>query len=161
MSDENATPIEVSRVRRAAATLFNRVWELLDEAARTPELDAEMIRAAVGSKTLWELVGGPREACIGEWQIARVYAELGMGRFAAAHAEAAVGLAADGSLGSFLLASSHEGAARAAMVAGDADAFERHRAASESAGAQIVDADDRAVWKADFETLKAPARESS
>lgn len=149
--------IEAAAIRREASRLFNRVWELLDTRGRSSEQDAEMIRAAIASRTLWGLVGGPREACIGEWQTARVYETLREGRLAGPHADAAVTLAEREELGEFLVASAHEAAARAATVAGNAEDFAEHHAASAEAGERITDPEERAIWRSDFDSLRPPA----
>lgn len=155
----------INAVRNRAATLFNRVWELLDKGAGRSALEVrEMVHAAHASRALWEVAGGAREGSIGEWQIARVYAELGDGGASMYHALLAVGLAEGdgegqgegGDIGAFLRASAREGAARAAVVLGDAAAFDEHAARSREHAAGIEDAEERELWAADFGALERP-----
>ena len=44
-------------LRRLAADLFNRVWELLDLPGRSRDEDDEMVHAAHASRYLWGRVG--------------------------------------------------------------------------------------------------------
>lgn len=115
-----------------------------------------MIHAAHASRHHWGLAGEARNWCIGEWQIARVYATLGRAEPARFHAAEALRLAEERALGPFLLACAHEGLARAAMVAGEMPAFDTHFAEAERVGAQIKDDADREVWSADMASLKRP-----
>lgn len=85
-----------------------------------------------------------------------VYATLERAEASRFHAAEALRLAEAHSLGAFLVASAHEGLARAAMVARDTAAFDAHVAAAERAGAAITDDGDREVWRADMESLKRP-----
>ena len=142
--------------RRLAVELFNSVWKLIDKPDRMAEEDLAMIHAAHASRYHWGVAGLAKNWCIGEWQIARVYAALGRAEPSRFHAAEALRLAVASDLGAFLLASAHEGMARAAMIAGDAAEFDRHVAESRRLGAQITDEEDRQIWKADLESLKRP-----
>ena len=115
-----------------------------------------MIHAAHASRHHWGIAGEPKNWCIGEWQIARVYATLGRAEPSRFHAAEALRLAEAHDLGPFLLAAAHEGLARAAMVAGDAAEFDRHIAESKRIGAAIADEEDREIWHADVDSLKRP-----
>lgn len=142
--------------RRLAARLFNEVWRLLDRPDRSADDDTAMLHAAHASRHHWQGAGGPREWAIGEWQISRVYAVLGRAEPAAHHARLCLGLAERHALGAFLEAEAHEAAARAAMAAGDAQAFDRSLAAADAAAARIRGEEDRRVFAADRATLRRP-----
>lgn len=142
--------------RRLAVDLFNEVWRLIEKTDRTHDEELAMIHAAHASRHHWGIAGEAKNWCIGEWQIARVYSTLGRAEPARFHAAEALRLAEDHALGPFLTASAHEGLARAAMVAGDAGAFDDHLAKSQRAGAQITDDEDRQIWRADIDSLKRP-----
>ena len=133
-----------------AATLFNRVWTLLDRAERTGAEDVEMIHLVHASRAHWQAAGGPREWAIGEWQVARVYCAVGRAEPALFHARLAADLAADGGLGAFLAASTQEGLARALRLAGEAEDAARVEAAARSWLDRIEDAEERAVVEADL-----------
>lgn len=142
--------------RRLGVDLFNEVWRLIEKTDRSAEDDLAMIHAAHASRHHWQIAGDAKNWCIGEWQIARVYSTLGRAEPARFHAAEALRLAQAHVLGPFLTASAHEGLARAAMVAGDFAAFDRHFAEAQRSGAGIADDEDRQVWRADMELLKRP-----
>ena len=60
-----------------AGKLFNRTWELIDLAERTPDQELEMIHSAHASRLHWQNIGGPEQWAIGGWQCARGYCEVG------------------------------------------------------------------------------------
>ena len=153
---EHDRPADAVDHRRLAVDLFNSVWKLIDKSDRTPAEDLAMIHAAHASRHHWGIAGVAKNWCIGEWQIARVYATLGRAEPSRFHAAQALRLAEANDLGPFLLASAHEGIARAVMVAGDVAEFDRHIAESRRLGAQITDEEDREIWKADLESLRRP-----
>jgi hypothetical protein len=136
--------------RHYAITFFNQVWTLLDQDNRSAEEADLMVHMAHASRAHWQVAGGAREWAIGEWQIARVYAELGRAEPALYHAKAAMALAGEGQLGPFQSASAREGLARALIIAGEPDAG---RAMADEARALlplIKDAEERDVIKADL-----------
>jgi hypothetical protein len=63
--------------RKVAAACFNRAWDYLDMKERSPNDDLEMLNAAHSSRYHWGLVGTPEKRAVGDWQISRVYADLG------------------------------------------------------------------------------------
>ena len=108
-------------VRTLAASLFNRTWDLLELDSRTTEQDEEMVHAAHASRHHWGQVGEPINLARGDWQIARVYAELGRGEPALHHARRYLECCEADEHGPFDLAFAHEGMARARLVSGDGD----------------------------------------
>src|SRR5207247_1862113 len=60
--------------RKMAAELFNSTWDLIAKKSRTKDEDDRMIHMAYASRYHWSVVGGPKEATMGEWQISHVYA---------------------------------------------------------------------------------------
>ncbi len=133
-----------------AATLFNRVWVLLDKAGRTRADDVEMVHLAHASRAHWQAAGGPREWAIGEWQVSRVYCAVGRAEPALFHARLAADLASDGALGAFLAASTQEGLARALRLAGEAGDAAKAEIAARSWLDRIEDGEERAVVEADL-----------
>jgi hypothetical protein len=63
--------------RRIATHCFNGTWDLLDKKDRTNEENIQMLYLAHASRFHWGLVGTPTNRAVGEWQISKVYAELG------------------------------------------------------------------------------------
>jgi tetratricopeptide (TPR) repeat protein len=130
--------------RDFAAWFFNETWALLDRADRTAAEDMQMIHLAHASRAHWQEAGGVREWAIGEWQIARVYAVLGHGEAALRHARESLHRAEEAD-DMFLLASAHEGLARAYRAAGDDLSAQDHIMLARAAAAEIADHEDRAV----------------
>ena len=72
-----------------------------------------MVHAAHASRYHWGQVGGPQQLAIGEWQCARVYSVLGRAEPALHHARRCLEIATAGDVPDWLIASAHEGMARA------------------------------------------------
>ncbi len=143
--------------RRLAAWLFNHTWTLLDRKDRTPDDDDAMVHAAHASCHHWAAVGSAQERSVGEWQVARVYAVLGRPEPALHHARQALRIAEAGGLPAFYVACAHEAMARAAQVAGDRSAFDRHWEKADLLGRELADEDERDVLYADLNELKGIA----
>lgn len=155
-------PTQLATTRDFASRFFNETWELLAQSDRTADEDVMMVHLAHGSRAHWRVAGGPKEWAIGEWQIARVYAELNRAEPAVFHARQAMALAGGGQLGLFLSASSHEGLARALVVAGEDD--EAGKAADHAAMLllQVKDEEERDYIAADLaDHARLIARRSS
>jgi DNA-binding transcriptional MerR regulator len=139
--------------RQLAADLFNLVWTLLEQPGRSTEDDDRMLHAAHASRYHWGNVGGPEQLAIGEWQCARVYSVLGRGEPALHHARRCLEIAQAGSVPDWLVASAHEGLARAYLVAGDPAAALASRDAARAVLATVGDAEDRQIVEDDLASL--------
>jgi DNA-binding transcriptional MerR regulator len=143
--------------RRLAADLFNLVWTLLEQAGRTPEDDDRMVHAAHASRYHWGQVGGPEQLAIGEWQCARVYSVLGRAEPALHHARRCLEIATAGNTAGtvpdWLVASAHEGLARAYLVAGQRESALAAKAEAETTLGKVTDAEDRQVVQDDLASL--------
>jgi len=139
--------------RQLAADLFNLVWTLLEQTGRTTEDDDRMVHAAHASRYHWGQVGGPEQFAIGEWQCARVYSVLGRAEPALHHARRCLEIATASAVPDWLIASAHEGLARAYLVAGQRESALASRAAAEAALANVTDAEDRQVVQDDLASL--------
>ena len=131
--------------RRLAADLFNHTWTLIEREQRTPDEDDEMLYATFASAYHWMRVdgAGPEHRARSEWQISRVYAELGRGEEALVHARRCLDHCREHGIGDWDLAFAWEALARAARVTGDAVLFHESLARAREAGREIADADDR------------------
>ncbi|GAA1959313.1 hypothetical protein GCM10009798_18580 [Nocardioides panacihumi] len=156
MATDDATPTLPTDQRALAVQLFNDTWTLLEKEGRTPEDDLLMIHTAHASRLHWEGVGDDQHRAIGEWQVARVYSTLGRAEPALFHSERALELAARPGVDDWLLASTHEGLARALAVAGDLETARdvRDRALTLLEG--ISDPEDRKIVADDIDTLPIP-----
>jgi hypothetical protein len=125
--------------RQLAATTYNATWDLLD-AEPTDALG--LLEHAFASRYHWGQVGGPKEKAIADWMASRCCAALGLGELAVTLADSALAQApADAA--QWLVASLHEGRARAAAAAGDAEGRAEHVALAQAALDAEPDAEDR------------------
>jgi hypothetical protein len=129
--------------RQLAGKTYNATWELL-EAERTPAQDLELLGVALASRYHWGQVGGPQEKAVADWMASRCFAAVGAGELAVRFAAAALAQAPTDAA-AWLTASLHEGRARAAAAAGDADGRADHVALAQAALDRETDAEDRAL----------------
>lgn len=152
-----ADPLTRRQHRTIGADLFNYTWSLLDRKNRTAEEDEEMVHAAHASRYHWGHAGTALNASIGEWQVSRVYAELGRAEPASHHAQRALEIAQKHRLGRFYLAYAYEALARAAAVAGRPRVMARYRREAQRIGATIRDRDDRRMLFEDLASIPRPS----
>ena len=129
--------------RELAASTYNASWELL-ESPRTPAQDLELLGLALTSRYHWGFAGGAREQAVADWMVSRCCAAVGEGSLAVRFASSALDLAPPDAP-AWLIASLHEGRARAAAAAGDADGRSQHVALAHEALARETDEEDRAL----------------
>lgn len=145
-------PFDVPQAQRwFAAQLFNETWALLDQPDRSAADDARMVHCAHASRYHWEQVGDAGHWATGEWQIARVYATLGLGEAAARHADASVILCHEHRLSPFLLGCAIEVSARAAKADGEPALARTLLAQARRALAMVTDPEEAEVLTADIE----------
>jgi DNA-binding transcriptional MerR regulator len=140
--------------RRLAATLFNRVWELLEKPDRSAVDVDEMIHAAHASRHHWGVVGTPMHQARGEWQCSRVYAVLNRFEPALYHGNRCLELATEHDLNPFDVGIAHEAIARAHRLTGDAAQVAAHVALADESSARIDDAEDRKILDDDLADLR-------
>lgn len=104
--------------RKTAAKCFNRAWDYLEMKERSPEDDQQMLYLAHASRYHWGLVGTPTNRAVGEWQLSRVYADLGQPRLALQFAKASLSTCKDNNL-TEIVHTANEAIARACAVARD------------------------------------------
>ncbi len=136
-----------------AKDCFNYVWTLLEKEDRTSEEDDEMVHAAHASRYHWGKVGVPVNFARGEWQISRVYSELGSPEPAMYHAQRCLAICVENDLGSFDLAYAYEAIARAAAVAGHKDDCRHHLDLARTMGETIEKADFKELLMDDLKTI--------
>ncbi len=149
--------VAVEQRRVLASDLFNRVWELLEQAERSREEDDEMLHGAHASRALWAGVGTVANLSRGEWQCSRVYAVLGRPEPALWHARRCLELceqAPPGTLAEFDLPFAFEALARAGAVAGDRAAALSWLERGADAAVRIADADDRELVATDLRDIR-------
>jgi hypothetical protein len=104
--------------RKVAARSFNRTWDYLDMNKRTSEDDQEMLHLAHASRYHWGLVGTARNMAVGDWQLSRVYADLGQPQLALQFAESVLS-ACEGHRLTGIVHTANEAMARAYAVSED------------------------------------------
>ncbi|MFL6127874.1 MAG: hypothetical protein ACJ73E_02270 [Mycobacteriales bacterium] len=149
-TDPTARELPADQQRQLAADLFNLVWELLERPGRTVEEDDRMVHAAHASRHHWGQVGQPTQLAVGEWQCARVYSVLGRAEPALHHARRCAEIAGGNEVPDWLVASSHEGLARAYAVAGDRDEARRERDLAHTVLQKVADPQEREVVESDL-----------
>ena len=147
---EDSVAITPGQERRIAIDLFNGVWDLITKPDRSVEDDDRMIHAAHASRHHWGNVGEPANLARGEWQISRVYALLGRAEPALYHARCCLRICEANGIANWDIAFAHEAVARAFAAAGDADRYAEHFQLAETAGALIVEANDREYFFLDL-----------
>jgi hypothetical protein len=135
---------------------FNKAWDLIDKADRTPEEDEEMIR--LNQASIWHWT--QREDCtatnlsVGYWQASRVYAILGQVDNARRYGQLCLDASQADDVPPFYLGYAFEALARAEMVAGDSLATEQYRELAQEAAGKIADADEKKWLLDDLDTIK-------
>jgi hypothetical protein len=136
-----------------AADLFNRTWDLLDKADRTPVEVDTMIHAAHASRYHWGEIGTPLEFARGEWQISRVYAVLSRPEAALYHAQRCLDLCQANQIGDFDLAFAYEALARAYAIAEDTAKSGGYIELATQAAEQIEDEGNREYFGGELATV--------
>jgi len=148
------TELDAATERALAKSLFNRVWELLEQSDRTADQDDEMIHAAHASRYHWARVGEPANRARGEWQCARVYSTLRRPEPALWHARRCLAILEEHGPGEdWDLAGAYEGLARAYAVAGDAPSSAEWRERANQAVAEVSNPEDRRLIELDLAAL--------
>jgi hypothetical protein len=68
---------EMKLHRKIASTCFNQAWDYLERKKRSSQDDIRMLSLAHTSMYHWGLLGKLRNLAIGQWQLSRVYADIG------------------------------------------------------------------------------------
>jgi hypothetical protein len=131
--------------RQQAIERFNRSWDLLELDPRTEAEDAEVLEAAMASRYHWSVVGDASNWSLGDGQIARVAAGLGLADLARWYARRCLAAVEAAGWTDFQLVSALEVSARAHAAAGDRDARRSAVDRAREALVAIDDEDDRAL----------------
>ncbi len=147
--------------RKQAASLFNRVWRLLEKRRRTRAEDDEMIHSAHASRYHWSVVGRPVQWAIGEWQVSHVYAVLRRPEPSLYHARRCLAQCREHRIRGFQMAFAYEALARASAVAGRRADRARYLRLAAAEGRRIPEKEDRELLFADLATVPAARRRAS
>ena len=105
--------------RAVAVATYNRCWDLLDQEARSPADDVELLTVAFTSRYHWQIVGGEMQTIVADWMVSRAAGETGAADVAVRFAHLAQDATASTEQEPWLRASILEGLARAYAHAGD------------------------------------------
>lgn len=139
--------------RKFAVDCFNRTWELMNKTDRTTDEDFKMIHTAHASRYHWGEIGTPLEFARGDWQLARVYAVIGMGKAAYRYSQSSLKHCLDNEIGDFDLAFAYESLARASAIRGDESRLAHFKELAVEAGNAIAQDDDRDYFFSELKTL--------
>ena len=132
--------------RKTAAACFNRAWDFLDKKGRSDSDDLEMLGLAHASRFHWGVVGSARNRAVGDWQLSRVYADLGQPRLALLYAKSSLDTCDRNNLTS-IVHTANEAMARAYAVSLDFVRAEKYmRKARQQLDALKLGRDDRKVY---------------
>jgi hypothetical protein len=136
-----------------SASYFNRAWELLEKADRTPDDDECMVSIGHASLAHWR--DRPdcqqRNMSIGYWQLARIHAVLGRGENATHYGRLC--LASSDGEPPFYQGYAYEALARAALLTGDIEAFRIHHSEAGRFASEVIDDGERKVLEDDLKEL--------
>jgi len=145
--------LEEATERGLAKKLFNGTWDLLGKKRRSRDEADEMLHMAHASRYHWGVVGRPLNRSIAEWQLSRVYSELGRSEPATFHGRRALEIAARSRLAPFYVAYGHEALARAAAIRGDRTGRDSEIRRARRILPRIRGRDDRRMLEEDLDTI--------
>jgi hypothetical protein len=144
--------------RALAVGYFNAAWALIDLTSRSAEQDRDMVGLAFASRQHWIEAGGDATNLItADWQVAHTASIAGLPDVALSFATAASHRADNEDVPDWLVASAHEGLARAYAAAGDRESYEREGAVVERLLAAVTDPEDRQLVADQFASIPRPA----
>jgi hypothetical protein len=149
MSEETKYTIEEAHLE-FAKKLNGRVWQLLEQAARTLAEDEEMVHAAHASLFHWLHAGKGVHHQRGEWLLARVYTVLGIEVEALRHAARCVELTEVHAVKMSDFDHAYECLARANALAGKDAESKAYFKLAEEAGMRIAGEEDQAMFMDDL-----------
>lgn len=137
-----------------SAHCFNRAWDLIEKADRSPEEDRLMV--ALNQASLYHWSQRPdctdQNRSVGYWQASRIQAILGNAVEAQHYAEICLSFSHD--LEPFFLGYAYEALARAAKVAGNSADFDEYLATARAKAKSVTSKEDREFLESDLASLK-------
>jgi len=137
-----------------AADCFNKAWDLIDKAERTPEEDRLMVALNQASVFHWlnRADCTSENLSVGVWQASRIQALLGSAAEARRQAEAC--LAYSHALEPFYIGYAYEALARAELLAGDSAKAAEHLENARGHAGRIANTDQQAMLLKDLDSLE-------
>ncbi len=113
---------------KEAKRCFNSTWDYIDKEERSVEDEMEMIRLSHTSRYHWGHVGTPLEFERGDWLISKVYALIGQGTLALAHAYQCLSICEKNNIKDIDICFAYEAIAKAYKVLGNNEKVKKYKA---------------------------------
>ena len=140
--------------RYFSADCFNKAWDLIDKAERTPEEDRLMV--ALNQASIFHWLNRPdctsENLSVGYWQASRIQALLGNATEARRHAELC--LSYSPGLEPFYIGYAYEALSRAAILAGERSTALEHLSKARGEAANIGNKEHQAMLLKDLDSLQ-------
>lgn len=141
--------------KKLGMSYFNQVWDLIDKKDRSKDEDLLMLHYAHASRLHWGLSGAPVVNLVrGDWQVAKVYALLGLGESALLYARSCHDKTIHNKIGDFDLVFAHEIMAHAFKVLQDFDSMKKHLELGYQSIDQVHSQEDKDYCKTELDKLK-------
>ncbi|WP_227888666.1 hypothetical protein [Cytobacillus oceanisediminis] len=145
--------MEKDEHKKTAISLFNKVWDLMENPDRTEDENLEMIHMVHTSRYHWGIAGQPVNLSRGEWQISRVYTVLNRAEPALFHAKRNLEICLSNKIGDFDLAFAYEALARAYQIAGDEENVQKYKKLAYESAEDIAKKEDKKVVLNDLASI--------
>ncbi|WHY33637.1 hypothetical protein QNH44_21920 [Cytobacillus firmus] len=145
--------MEKDEHKKMAISLFNKVWDLMENPDRTEDENLEMIHMVHTSHYHWGIAGQPVNLSRGEWQISRVYTVLNRAEPALFHAKRNLEICLSNKIGDFDLAFAYEALARAYQIAGDEENVQKYKKLAYESAEDIAKKEDKKVVLNDLASI--------
>ena len=144
--------------RYFSAQCFNKAWDLIDKADRTPQEDEDMIRLNQASIWHWTQRDDctPTNMSTGYWQASRIYAILGQVDNARRYGQLCLDASRGEDVPPFYLGYAYEALARAESVAGSRAKMEQYANEAREIAEQVSDPDSKKWLLDDLGTVELP-----
>ncbi len=141
--------------RYFSSTCFNRAWDLIDKAKRTPEEDEEMLRLSLASTWHWTQRAdcAPSNLSVGYWQTARIYALLGQAENARRYGLLSLEQCRHEGVLPFYLGYAYEALARAEFSGGDTAKMHDYLEKARDAADRIIEDEEKKMLLDDLKTI--------
>lgn len=139
--------------KKFAVECYNKTWDLIDKKDRNSQDNIEMIHLAHSSRYHWGEIGKPINFERGEWQIARVYAELGMVESSLLHANNCLDICIENNIGDFDIAFAYESLTRAYKLSENEVEYEKNKKLALECGEKISDEEDKKYFLSEMKSL--------
>ncbi len=155
MSKEPSFDLQAAH-RYFSADCFNKAWDLIDKAARTPEEDEQMIRLSLASAWHWT----QRPDCtaqnlsVGYWQTARIYTLLKQLENARRYGQLCLQAAQQEGVQDFALGYAFEALARLEAAAGNKAQMQAYLLQAHQVIEHMTDLEDKEQLQADLDTIR-------